>query len=337
MSNMIELHNSDFALALNDQDRVIKNLKYLHDKVWDTMAPNTKRAYLSDFNQYLAYCRENGLSSLSSDWRVTQVSIETFFDAYMDMTYKQHNAKDKRDVSTYKHHSIKRKLASIRFFIGVAELPDPAKHSKLHRVYLNNQLNKKPSAQEQASPMRVEEVEKISRLYDNDTLLGKRNLALINVGIDTLFRVSNLVSVELKHIDWKKGTLYLPYSKTDKTGQGHYGYLSKTTLRLLQELVEISAINDGFIFRAFSPNMTIQSRHISTRTAWAIYKKLGALLDDGQDYSCHSTRTGAVISMMENKVPILEIIEAGDWKSSAMPARYGKQMNAATGGMAKVR
>jgi integrase len=314
---------SDFALTVDEKKRVIENLSELHDKVLDTMALNTKRAYLSDFNQYLLFCSQHGLHSLASNWRVTKASIEQYFDYMMD--------------SDLKHHSIRRKLASIRFFIGIAELPDPAKHSKLHRMYINNRLNTKPSAQSQAPAMRVNEVEQISRFYNDDSLLNQRNVAIINVGIDTLFRASNIVAIELEHIDWQQGTIFAPYSKTDKSGKGHFGYMSKTTIQLLKDWIDKAQIVDGFVFRALSPKKTVQDKPITTRTLWGIYKELGALLKDGKQYSCHSTRTGAVIAMLEKNVPILEIIEAGDWKSSAMPARYGKQYNASTTGMAKVR
>ncbi|OFA29698.1 integrase [Glaciecola punicea] len=323
MKNDLMLTAADFALGDDEKKRVIANLTELHDKVLDTMSPNTRKAYLSDFNQYLLFCQQHNLSSLASDWKITKVSIEQYFESMMS--------------SELKHHSIRRKLASIRFFIGVAELPDPFKHSKLHRTYINNRLNTKPSAQSQAPALRVDEVEQISRSNTDDSLLGQRNIALLNVGIDTLFRASNIVAIELQHIDWQKATIFAPYSKTDQSGQGHYGYMSKMTMRLLKEWVDNAQITEGPVFRVLSPKKTVQSKAISTRTLWGIFKELGATLKDGKQYSCHSTRTGAVISMLESNVPLLEIIESGDWKSSAMPARYGKQFNAATTGMAKVR
>jgi site-specific recombinase XerD len=323
MNNDLMLTDTVFALTNAEKKRVFDNLAELHEKVLATMAPNTRKAYLTDFQQYLSFCRDYHLPSLASDWKITKESIERYFDKMM--------------ASKLKHHSIRRKLASIRFFIGVTELPDPSKHSKLHCMYVNNRLNTKPSAQSQAPAMRVSEVEQISIIYNDDSLLSLRNKAIINVGVDTLFRASNIVEIELSHIDWERSTIFAPYSKTDPSGKGHFGYMSKTTVQLLKAWIEMADIDQGPIFRALSPRQTVQNKQITTRTLWGIYKDLGSKLNDGKQYSCHSTRTGAVIAMLERNVPLLEIIEAGDWKSSAMPARYGRQFNASAGGMAKVR
>jgi len=54
-----------------------------------------------------------------------------------------------------KHHTIRRKIASVRYFIEVSELPDPWKQSKLFAEYTNHKINQKPSRQSQAAPMRL--------------------------------------------------------------------------------------------------------------------------------------------------------------------------------------
>ena len=334
---LLQIHNQDFALVENDRQRVIENLTELHDKVLDTMAPNTKKAYLTDFNEYLAFCREHNMPSLASEWRVTKTSIETFFNSLMTGTYARYNAKDKSKTTPYKLHTIKRKLASIRFFIGIAELPDPFKHSKLFQTYVSNSLKSKPKKQRQAPAMTQEIVELISSIAKDDSLIMLRDITILNVGFDSLFRASNLVAISVDDIDFASSTVFTQYSKTDKTGEGHYGYLSDTSLALIKNWKTRAGIEEGYLFRRLSPKQTIQKGHISSRSLWDIYKRLGSFVDEDINWSCHSTRTGGVLSMVENNVPMLEIMKHGPWKSSAMPGRYSEQYTVAKTGMGKVR
>ena len=59
MSQDIALHNDDVSLNEEHRALVVQNLTELRDSVWETMSFNTRKAYQSDFNQYLRFCREN--------------------------------------------------------------------------------------------------------------------------------------------------------------------------------------------------------------------------------------------------------------------------------------
>lgn len=323
MAKTLSLSQNDFALNNEHKIRVVENLTELRDSVWETMSFNTRKAYQSDFNQYLKFCRKNELPALASDWKITKRSCQAFFDGLM--------------ITELKHHTIKRKLAAIRFFIGVSELPDPWKHSKLFNKYVNGKLKEKPSVQKQAKPLKLHHVREASCALDTDSLLGLRDAVLINLAIDTLFRASNILAIEVKHIDWQARTVFAPRSKTDQLGDGHFGFFSNETSSLLKKWLEKAQISEGFIFRKLSPKQTIQEAPMQYQALLKRYEAIGVTLNADGKFTCHSTRTGGVLTMMEADVPMAEIVLSGNWKNETMAIRYAKQYQAGKTGMAKVR
>lgn len=323
MTQGITITHNDFSLTEEHRTQVLQNLTELRDSVWETMSVNTRKAYKSDFNQYLKFCRNHDLPALSSDWKVTKVSCQAFFDNLM--------------LSDLLHHTIKRKLASVRFFIGISELPDPWKHSKLFSRYINGRLKEKPAAQKQAKPLKLQDVRLANQTLNIDTLLGLRDAVLINVALDTLFRASNLLAIEVSHIDWNAKTIFAPRSKTDQAGEGHFGYLSDETAFLLNRWLEKAGITEGFVFRKLSPKQTVQKAAMQYQALLKRYEAIGMILNSDGKFTCHSTRTGGVLTLVEAGVPMAEIVLSGNWKSEAMAIRYAKQYHVRSTGMAKVR
>ena len=313
----------NFSLDEKDRNIAMQNLTELRDTVWETMSSNTRKAYQIDFNQYLLFCKRHEMPALASDWKVTKNSCQAYFDDLMN--------------SSLKHHTIKRKLASIRFFIGVSELPDPWKHSKLFSRYINGKLKEKPAAQRQAKPLKLGDVRKATKLLNIDTLLELRDAVLINVALDTLFRASNIQTIDVKHIDWEAKTIFAPRSKTDPTGEGHFGYLSEETAELLSKWLFKADITEGFVFRKLSPKHTVQKMPMQYQALLKRYEAVGLVINADGKFTCHSTRTGGVLTLMEADVPIAEIVLSGNWKTETMAIRYAQQYQAGKTGMAKVR
>ena len=71
-----------------------------------------------------------------------------------------------------KHHTIRRKIASVHYFIEVSELLAPWKQSKLYAEYTNHKIIQKPSRQSQAARMRLENIDAINAKLDTDSLIG---------------------------------------------------------------------------------------------------------------------------------------------------------------------
>ena len=85
-----------------------------------------------------------------------------------------------------KNHTIRPKIVSVRYFIGVSELPDPRRQSKLFAEYTNHKISKKRSRQSQAAPTRLENIAAIIAKVDTDSLIGLRDAAIFNSSINGL-------------------------------------------------------------------------------------------------------------------------------------------------------
>lgn len=140
-----------------------------------------------------------------------------------------------------------------------------------------------------------------------------------------------------KHIDWQAKTIFAPWSRTDQEGEGHYGYLSDETAELLTKWLDKAKITEGFVFRKLSPKQTVQKETMRYQTLLKRYEVIGLAINTEGKFTCHSTRTGGALTLMEAVLTMAEIVLSGNWKSEAMAIRYAKQYQAGKTGMAKVR
>jgi integrase len=80
------------------------------------------------------------------------------------------------------------------------------------------------------------------------------------------------------------------------------------------------------------------SLRMSTATVSRIIKRrLQEIGRDPTGYSAHSTRVGKLQDLLAEGVDLLGAMDAGGWKSPAMPARYGENILAARGAVASQR
>ncbi|MEP3145673.1 site-specific integrase [Qipengyuania citrea] len=83
---------------------------------------------------------------------------------------------------------------------------------------------------------------------------GLRDAALLSLAYDTGLRVSELLRVAVAHTGPNEagdgsGTLFIPISKTDRTGKGAYAWISPESMRRISDWLEIGGIRGGPMFR----------------------------------------------------------------------------------------
>src|SRR3546814_17355895 len=78
---------------------------------------------------------------------------------------------------------------------------------------------------------------------------------MISTGYDAGLRRSELVRIDLKHIEGLptgEAALFVPRSTTDQEGEGARAWLSKRSVQHLTDWIEFADLTDGFSFRALS-------------------------------------------------------------------------------------
>jgi hypothetical protein len=66
-----------------------------------------------------------------------------------------------------------------------------------------------------------------------------------------------------------------------------------------------------------------------------VAKFVGMATDEAKDVSGHSIRVGATQDMLALNIDLASVMQAGRWKTTAMPMRYGEDIQAGLGGMAR--
>jgi integrase len=164
---------------------------------------------------------------------------------------------------------------------------------------------------------------------------------LLCVAYDTMARRSELVSLDIEDLTFAKdgtGTALIRRSKTDQLGEGATAYLARERVRHLQQWMKVANITEGAVFRRLVGREQVGPRLHADMIA-DIFKRVGRWIalpaDAATAISGHSVRVGATQDLFALNIDLASVMQAGRWKSTAMPMRYGEQVSAARGGMAR--
>ena len=170
------------------------------------------------------------------------------------------------------------------------------------------------------------------------SLAGLRDCALIRLGSDALLRVSELASLvrsDLHVLPDGSGTITIRRSKTDQEGRGHVRYLGKATVEAVQRYLQAAGVDGGALFRALH-NGAVHER-LGVRSIRRIITRRAAAARIVGRISGHSLRVGAVQSLVAAGASLIDVQQAGDWKSPNMPAHYARHLLAERGAVARLR
>jgi len=167
-----------------------------------------------------------------------------------------------------------------------------------------------------------------------------RDRALVAVAYDTMCRREELVSLRVEDIAGASdgsGSILIRRSKTDTTAEGATAYLSPLTVRLLKEWIAKAGIREGAVFvRVLG---TKAGASLTPQVVASVLQKVGKWigLDKGEweRISGHSCRVGAAQDLLELNLDLPAIMQAGRWKDTRMPIRYGEKVLASRGAMAR--
>jgi integrase len=85
-----------------------------------------------------------------------------------------------------------------------------------------------------------------------ESMPATRERAMLCVAYDAMARRSELIAIDVedcKFLEDGTGRLLIRRSKTNQPGEGHMAYLSRQSVRYLQEWLEQAGIKEGPVFR----------------------------------------------------------------------------------------
>ena len=176
---------------------------------------------------------------------------------------------------------------------------------------------------------------------------GLRDAAILAVMSDALLRVSETAALNVEDvtfhrdgpsIDQEGGRVRIRSSKTDQEGQGETLFLGPSTVRRVRAwLAAADDPRDGPLFRRIRRGGTVQADRITPRAVETIIKRRAAAAGIEGSVSGHSLRVGAAQSLAAAGAGVVEMQNAGRWKSPDMPGRYAREQLAARGAVARLR
>lgn len=247
---------------------------------------NTKKAYESDWKQFLIWTEKKNISPLP-------VSPEN-----VALYLKNAAENEKLKIST-----IRRRLSAISEIHKRHGLKSPA-HEWVVKNTLKRLRREFGAPSKAKNPLLVDDLKKMLT-HIPPTLSGLRDKALLLIGFTGAFRRSELVAIKVDDITTSDAgiVVLIPESKTDQNRIGRkvaipFGKDADTCpIHSLLAWLDAANITDGPIFRAMTKVGTVRTTPLSDRMVAEIVKKYSKLIGKKSAlFSGHSLRSGFATS-----------------------------------------
>lgn len=320
---------------------------------------NTRRAFRSDLTLWGEWCRRQRVAPAKADARAVAAWIRA-------LAGMEPSAETVRAMAT-----IERYVVNVGWAYRMAGLDDPTaaplvrlekKAARKHLGIRQRQaraIRFKGDIADFDSPPAGVCVAHLLKACRRD-LLGLRDEALLRTAYDSAGRRSELVAIDVGHIDGPDGqgagTLFIPTSKTDRQGEGAYAYLAPATMQAIARWREGAHVDKGPLFRrvethfdgsvagvgrsALHPNsITLIYRRL-IRAAHA-RKLLGATTEAELErwvgaVSSHSIRVGVAQDSFAADESLPAIMQAYRWRDPRTVMRYGAKLAPKSGASARM-
>jgi len=305
---------SEVSNEINELEKeTILNLE--HSK-----APNTIRAYQSDFNDFRLFCAKNGFRSIPTEPKIVSL-------------YLTHLSTNEAKMST-----LKRRLVSIGVIHKLKGHYLDTKHPSIIENIMGIK-RRKGSIQKGKKPLLISNLKKLINVIDeqdNEEIKKLRDRSIILIGFSGGFRRNEIVALDYEDLDFVSEGLKIDIkrSKTDQFGEGtkkalpYFDNFQYCPVVSLQKWIKISNISSGPLFRRFSKGSKLSEYRLTDQTVALIIKAYLQLAGvDSTNYSGHSLRSGFATSAAESGAEERSIMAMTGHKSTEMVRRYIKEAN----------
>lgn len=208
---------------------------------------------------------------------------------------------------------------------------DPASTPTVRKTLLGiGRTHGKPKKKAKALP--IKDLGRIvSHLVVLGTIKAKRDNALLQIGYFGGYRRSELVGLEVSHIEWEQEGLVivLARSKTDQLGQGitkaiPFGEGACCPATALRTWLDTACITTGPIFRSITKWGQIGQEALHESSVNAILENCAKLvkLDYAPQLSSHSLRRGMATSAHRAGADFQDIKRQGGWRHDGTVQGY---------------
>ncbi len=272
--------------------------------VRDSLADNTRRAYLSDLAHF---------ESWGGQVPATDRLIASYLAAHAE---------------TSSTATLQRRVASLSKAHRALGVPNPTQ-SELVKAVLRGIKRNNGRPQKQAKALLRDDLFLVLDLIGGD-LKDARDKALLLVGFAGGFRRSELAGLDVEDIEpVRQGIItHLRRSKTDQDGTGRkigvpFGRTRHCPVTAVEEWRTRSGIVKGALFRPVDRHGVVGSQRLSGEAVSLVIKeRVSAAGFDPSGYSGHSLRAGLATSAAQSGASAWKIRQQTGHASDAMLIRY---------------
>lgn len=281
------------------------------ENIKNSKATNTLRAYKSDYNDFVKFCREFNFSSMPANPKAVSLYLTNL-------------------SKISKYSTIKRRLAAIKVFHNLSGNYIDLKHPIINENLISIK-RKIGSFQIAKKPLTIKELKKVITEVDMDKKNKSkdfvRNRALILIGFAGAFRRSELVSILIEDVDFvDEGVkILVKKSKTDQSGEGmikaipyfsNKDFCPVVSLKKWIEYLKIEKPSEKLVFSMSDKNVTLIIKKFTQKAGLDFTK-----------YAGHSLRSGFATSVAEAGAEERQIMTMTGHKSNQMVRRYIHESN----------
>jgi integrase len=249
-------------------------------------AGSTLRAYAHDWQQFRAWCEANGFVSLPA----TPQTV---------ILYSTDLAKNQQK----KWNTLSRRLAAISQLHSQAGFESPTRAWAV-KQFLQGLRRELGVAPIRKKPVLVADLQEILKQIP-DSLLGKRDRALLLLGFTGAFRRSELIGLDVEDLEPTRDgmVVHVRRSKTDQDGEGRKLGIPRGAgeatcpIRALTEWSTAAQIGAGALFRSVNRHGQVLGQRLSGEGVAMVVKRYVKKLGfDPAQFAGHSLRAGLATS-----------------------------------------
>ena len=277
-------------------------------------APATRRAYRSDFAGFVRWCDAHDAASLPG----TPATVASFLAAAA--------------TAGTKPATLTRRMAAIRYAHRLAGHPSPTDAEPVRAVMrgIRRETGAAPDQKAAATAERLRDM--LATLPD--TLAGKRDRALLALGMAGAFRRSELVSLEVRDLVRMPDGLQVTIrrSKTDQEGRGQVIAILRGSrlrpVRAVQDWLDAAGIANGPVFRAIDRHGRVSAAALSAQSVALVVKRCAEAAGlDPDEFAGHSLRRGFLTSAAEAGADVLRMMEVSRHRRVETVREYVRRAN----------
>jgi site-specific recombinase XerD len=275
---------------------------------------NTWRAYQSDWRLFEGWCRSLELASLPAAPETVAMFIAQ-------------EAAHGRNPST-----LARRLAAIRLVHRGAGLVSP--HDALAVTEVMRGIRRDwGRAPNRKAPAFDDDIKRMVDVVTPDSAKGRRDRALLLFGFAGAFRRSELVALEVRHLEYRDNGLKvtIEVSKTDQEGQGQVVAILRQPdsrycpVQALEDWRTVGQIEAGPLFRRMNRGDKVTESRLTSQSIALIVKDVARKVGlDASRYAGHSLRRGFLSSAARKRASIFKMADQSRHRSLDVLRQYVK-------------